>query len=299
METTIPKEIVCPVCRSKTKHLYKKDVYDIAKCVKCKTIFVTNPPQDTTYLYNDSYFFGGDVSGGYGSYDEEKSAMRGTFEKCLTMISEHQNGGSLFDVGAATGYFLSVAREFGFTVSGVEVSGAAARVAQEKGIDVSAGTLDTVARLNKVHDVVTMFDVIEHVREPDRLLKDASAILKENGIIMGCTPDSRSVTARVMGRHWHLLFPPEHLVLLNAESVRSLLEESGFEAIWIGRITKRFSLPYILQTASRWLKIPFLGRLGVRIRGSFLSRIAIPLDLRDNLFFLARKKHEARYTDLA
>lgn len=290
METTIQEKIDCPICSSPARHLYKKTGFNIAQCLNCKTIFIENPPIDTSYIYDKSYFFGGERGGGYGSYDEEKEAMRATFEKCLDFILKYQTSGALFDVGAATGYFLALARNRGFNVSGIDISAAAVHEARKKGIEVKKGTLETVPHCPNSFDVITMFDVLEHVSLPDSLLRSAADLLKRGGILMGCTPDSMSVYARYMGKHWHMLFPPEHLVLLNDKSLRLLLNQQGFEVIWTGRIMKRFSLSYIFQTASRWLNVPFFNRIGFTLRGTWFGRIAVPLDLHDNIFFLARKK---------
>lgn len=279
----------CPICSARGAHLWDKESFRIARCTKCLTLFVENPPHDTAFIYDQGYFFGGEQGGGYGSYDEEKESMRATFERCLDMIGKYTQG-SLFDIGAATGYFLSLARKRGFEVSGIDISAAAVAVAKEKGIEVKVGTLRTVSYPPDSFEVVTMFDVLEHVADPHALLAQASTILKPGGILFGSTPDSGSVNARLMGKRWHMLFPPEHLVLMNDTSLRLILNQEGYEVLWTGRVTKRFSLPYILQTASRWLKIPLLARLGSSLRGSWLSRIAIPLDLRDNLFFLAKKR---------
>ena len=285
--------MTCPICAGQAAHLYAKDSFGIARCGVCETLFVENPPADTSSLYDDAYFFGGEGKGGYGSYDAEKEMMRPTLERCLDRISAHCHSGKLFDVGAATGYFLSLAQSRGFDVSGVELSPAAAREAKKRGIDVETGTLDAMVRPAASFDVVTLFDVLEHVSSPDVLVRRIADMLMPGGILMGSTPDSGSATARLLGRHWHLIVPPEHLVLLNDRSLRMLLSKHGFEILWTGRIAKRFSLPYIFQTASRWLGMSWLSRVGSALRDMKVGQIAIPLDLRDNVFFLARKKTDS------
>lgn len=282
--------MMCPVCAGSARHLYTKDGFAVARCVTCQTLFIEDPPHDTSALYDELYFFGDESAVGYGSYDDEKEAMRATFERCLDLISNYQSSGALYDVGAATGYFLALARSRGFRVSGIDVSAVAAHEAQKKGIEVATGTLESTPHNSTSFDVVTLFDVLEHVSQPSALIEKIADMLAPGGILMGCTPDSMSTAARIMGKHWHLLVPPEHLVLLNDRSLRLLLSKHGFETLWTGRLTKRFSLPYILQTASRWLRIPLLSRAGSALRSTMFGRFAIPLDLRDNVFFLARKK---------
>lgn len=290
MAIATERKITCPVCCANAAHRYQKDSFAIAQCIDCKTIFVENPPQDTSAIYDKTYFFGDNRGGGYGSYDAEKETMRGTFEKCLDVISQYRANGSLFDIGAATGYFLALARKRGFRVSGIDISSAAAREAAKKGIDVAVGTLELVPYRTASFDVVTMFDVLEHVPTPMSLMENVSRLLPAGGVVFGSTPDSGSFYARLMGRRWHMLFPPEHLVLLNDKSLRQLFEKHGLDVLWTGRITKRFSLSYIFQTAARWLGVPLLNRVSTMLRGTRLGALAIPLDLRDNVFFLARKK---------
>ena len=288
MENAFSK-VSCPICGSLAASVWVKEGYRIARCSACRTLFVEDPPPDTTHVYDESYFFSGERCGGYGSYDEEKEAMRRTFERALDMVGHEKPRGALLDVGAATGYFMHMAKMRGYDVSGIDISAAATKSAREKGLEVQVGTLETVVYPPEAFDAVTMFDVLEHVSSPKMLLRQVHALLKPSGVVFGSTPDSGSVNARLMGKRWHMLLPPEHLVLMNDKSLRLALKKEGFETLWTGRLTKRFSAPYILQTASRWLKIPLLARIGSSIRGTWLAKIAIPLDLRDNLFFLARK----------
>ncbi len=288
METAVQK-VTCPICDEVGERLWRKEGYFVSRCTHCKTLFVENPPPDTSFLYDESYFFSGERGGGYGSYDEEKEAMRGTFEKCLDHIAREAPQGTLFDIGAATGYFLALARARGYRVAGVDISEAASREAQKKGIQVWSGSLATMPPSQELYNIVTAFDVLEHVAHPREMLQQVHTILAKDGVVFGSTPDSGSFTARLLGKRWHLLCPPEHLALMNDASLRDALTSEGFEVLWTGRIIKRFSPPYILQTASRWLKLPFLGRLGRKLRGTTVARLAIPLDLRDNVFFMARK----------
>jgi len=289
MENEISK-IACPACANiSAQHQFDKGGFAFARCTECQTLFIENPPEDTSALYDEGYFFGGGSEGGYGSYDREKEAMKETFLQSLDLIETKVPNGRLFDVGAATGYFLALAQDRGWKVGGIDVSLAAAKEAKKKGIEVHAGTFDTIAIDESSQDAVTMFDVIEHVSDPGKLLNQVHQIIKAGGVVMGSTPDGGSVVAKLSGKNWHAIVPPEHLVWLNDKSLRLLFQREGYEMLWTGRITKRFTPPYILQTASRWLGLRFLNSLATFIQKTPLSRLHIPLDLRDNIFFLARK----------
>lgn len=281
----------CPVCGAASPLAYRKGRFLIHRCGSCRTLFVGNPPEDTSAIYTDEYFFGGGTEGGYVDYDREKDAMRRTLIESLERIEAVKPlRGRLLDVGAATGYFLALAQERGWEVRGVELSPQAAAKARERGIEVAVGTLSQAPFDKGSFDAVTAFDVIEHVADPGALAREIAAMLGPGGALFGSTPDSLSLNARISGKGWHMLFPPEHLTLMNERSLRLLLEKAGFRVLWMGKLTKRFTPQYILSTASRWLKLPLLGRLSARIERTPLSKLAIPLDLRDNLFFLAIKR---------
>lgn len=289
MATPTVSILGCPVCDGETRHAFSKGTYDLGRCTSCRSLVVHNPPADTGALYDDSYFNGGTTGHGYGSYDREKEVTRETLEHCLDRIADYAPRGSLYDVGAATGYFLTCARERGYVVSGVDISAAAAREAANKGVTVHVGT--TVPSIpDHSHDVITAFDVLEHVPDPKVILTEIDRLLKTEGVFMASTPNATSALARLLGKYWTLIVPPEHLVLMSEKGMRMLLSRYGYEVQWVGTIGKRFTLPYILQIASLWLQLPFLARVGEWLRPRVLGRIAIPLNLGDTLFFLAIKR---------
>lgn len=281
----------CPVCGKDTGEFrYVKAGFSLFRCALCTLLFVGDPPADTSALYDASYFFGGSARGGYVDYDAEKQAMRSTFARSLDLLERFVPTGRLLDVGAATGFFLALAKERGWDVRGVELSPAAVAVAATRGIEVVAGTLETAPYEERSFDAVTMFDVLEHVQRPAALVERTRQLLRPGGALVINTPDSASVCARLMARRWHLLCPPEHLALFNQRSLAKLLGDHGFELKWSGRLAKRFTLPYVLDTAARWLSIPALRALAGRLRDSPLGGITIPLDLRDNLAVVAERR---------
>jgi len=180
---------------------------------------------------------------GYVDYDQDKSKMTSTFEHYLDILAtDGSEIGDMLDVGAATGFFLDLARNRGWRTVGVEPSEFAVSVAKGKGLDVRQGIVEDLAIPDNSFDVITMWDVIEHVNAPRASLAAAFRLLRPGGVLAINTPDSGSTLARLLGLRWHLVVPPEHLVLFHQESLRRLLAESNFEVTSIKRIGKRFTL---------------------------------------------------------
>jgi len=268
----------------------KKGSYSFYRCGSCGLLFVWPLPSDTLNIYSESYFAGAEDGFGYVDYDQDKAPMTGTFEQYLDLLAQHHpNQGGLLDVGAATGFFLDLARRRQWRTFGVEPSDYAARVARQKGLDVHCGVLEDLAMPDPSLDVITMWDVIEHVPDPRRSLAKSFAMLAPGGTLAINTPDASSLLARLLGLRWHLVVPPEHLVLFSRRSLELLLKEAGFEVILVRRIGKRFTVQYVLETLARWQRLRLWHFALDLARRSGVGDWGVSINLYDNMFILARK----------
>ncbi|MEK7160955.1 MAG: class I SAM-dependent methyltransferase [Patescibacteria group bacterium] len=245
-----------------------------------------------TAIYSVAYFkWGSDDQRvnkfGYVDYEEDKEATRKTFVTYLDKISQLTKGRKIFDVGAATGYFLDLARERGWSTGGAEISAYAAGIAKNKGHNIFLGDLAEL-KIEEKYDVVTMWDVLEHLSDPDKYLKSVFGILNDGGILAINTIDSGSWWAKLWGKNWHAILPPEHLFYYSVESLKILLADNGFTIIKGSKIGKQFTLPYIFKVLAHRYNLPFLIKLS-----DFFNRlgfkIGLPINLRDNIFIIAVK----------
>lgn len=283
----------CLVCLSNDNNFYiKKNNSYIFKCVKCKTLFVYPIPKDENIeeVYEKEYFSGAEQGFGYVDYDSDKSAMKDMFIKYINDFKRYKSDmKSVFDIGAATGYFLGLAKDQSLTVSGVEISHYATNIAVNKGIDVKQGIVEDIKAKN-AYDIVTMWDVIEHMKNPRSGLKKVNEILKPNGLLAISTPDSGSLFSKIMSSKWHSFVPPEHLYYFNKKSLSILLKENGFEILKVKTINKRFTLQYIFRMLYRWQKLKIWEKIYEYIvSNNFLSKVTIFLPLGDNMYIVAKK----------
>ncbi len=287
----IPKIMTCPLCDSiRIKEFLTKNGCVIYTCTDCNLRYVY-PIPDTNTVYDKDYFTGAEGGFGYVDYDKDKEPMIPAFRDYLDRIKKFMpNATRLLDVGAATGFFVQFANEHDFNASGIEISKYAAEEGSRKGLDIATGTIhDILPEQEKMYDVVTMLDVIEHVPNPTSDIRAARSLLVPGGLLMINTPDTGSLYAKVMGKRWHLLTPPEHLVYFNRKNLSTLLSREGFETVWVGTIGKRFTLPYIFRTLYGWQGIKLWDKLARITERGFFSKIVLPINLGDNLFLIARK----------
>jgi len=282
----------CPLCNKETAIFFtKKNSYTFYKCRDCGLIFIFPVLENHLKIYSQDYFSGAQKGFGYVDYEIDKKAMSSTLNFYLDKIEKFiPNNGKLLEVGTATGFFMELAKQRGWKVQGLEISEYAAQKAREKGLNVVTGTLESANFKEGSFNLITFWDIVEHLSNPKLTLSLAYRILEKDGVIAINTPDSESFIAKLLNRRWHLMIPPEHLFLFNPKNLGSLLKEIGFEILFVGKIGKKFTLQYATQILANTQKLFIFNWMAKFFRNNFLGKLIIPFNLRDNFFILGYKK---------
>jgi 2-polyprenyl-3-methyl-5-hydroxy-6-metoxy-1,4-benzoquinol methylase len=148
----------------------------------------------------------------------------------------------LLDIGCSSGAFLASAKALGFMETGVEPAVEPATAAMKSGLNVKHGFLHDLRLAGNYYDVVTMFEVIEHIKEPLKLLKECRRILKAGGLVVIGTGNTDSWTVHFMKEKWDYFDMSHggHISFFNPKSVQKMAECSGFKVISIA--TRRVSV---------------------------------------------------------
>jgi 2-polyprenyl-3-methyl-5-hydroxy-6-metoxy-1,4-benzoquinol methylase len=283
----------CNICNGKASFTFEKNAYKLYRCENCDHVFVYPTPstEEIEAVYRKSYFQKSEGEGGlgYADYDTDKAGLATTFDTYLTKLSKLSPGKKILDVGAATGFFLDRAKLAGWQTFGVEISKFGAEESNKRGHETVCGIIEDVPG-EKRFDTITLWDVFEHMTDPRGALEQAHKLLATGGLIAINTIDSSSIPARILGKRWHLVVPPEHLQYYSQKSLRKIVEDAGFEVLAMHRITKRFSLAYIFTILYRWQHLGIWRKLAEICRSSFLQKVYIPLQTFDNIYVLARKR---------
>lgn len=155
---------------------------------------------------------------------------------------------ALLDIGCSTGIFLSRARQAGWHVSGLEPSRWAAGIAAGRLPDsnIQVGAINEASFPQLSFDVVTLWDVLEHLVSPTASLSCIHSWLKASGWLFLNTPDIDSLPARLMGRRW-VLFLREHIWYFSLGTLAKLLEKCGFRLVASRSNAVNFSLGTVLE----------------------------------------------------
>ena len=241
----------CGICSHKDVSLrYSKKDFSIAQCHSCGVLFRIPQPtfEEVRQLYTTSYYnpWHLEKEGGV------KKIKMDTFEKRLREIQTYVSGGKILDVGCATGFFLEKAKSKGFEPYGLELSEFSFKEAQNKfGDHIFLGTIEDIPFENNFFDVITMFDLLEHVKDPVATLRRCEAILKPQGIIVAVLPDVSSISAKLMGRNW-THYKKEHLYYFSKRTISELLKQESYEVVRITPASKVMNLEYLYHQFTQY-----------------------------------------------
>ena len=292
----------CLVCSSANVGVYHKDADDNLDATKMGSSRTRLSPgtilrcRACGFAFRESRFNEQQLADLYRDMDPAvyQAELRGrirTASRHLRIVSEslRPNGaGELLDVGCASGLFLSEALDAGWRVTGLEPSQALFTQAVER-----VGSCGTVLPVileeadfgASRFDVITLWDVLEHVVDPMNFIRRCRDLLKPGGYVFLNVPDLDSFEARVLGRRWPLLLP-EHLNYFNRPSLKLCAEKCGFQVIRFGRRRSHFSVQYVLYRLLQH-RIP-LARLVSSAARTAIGRVLVPVSLGETYAVLRR-----------
>jgi SAM-dependent methyltransferase len=215
--------LVCPSCASLTVHqkLYSKNTCDILRCAECGLGRAESGDFDARAYYTEDYFSGARRDG-YADYRGSEPVLRREFARTVDYVRGFRRGGRLLEIGCAYGFFLEEARRF-YDVGGIEIADGAVASCRDRGLSVIGGMAEEVTLTQfGMLDVIVLLDVIEHLPDPHSTLALCKRHLNPGGVIVITTGDFSSFYARLAGRNWRLMTPPQHLWFFTPESIRRL-----------------------------------------------------------------------------
>ena len=240
------------------------------------------PNQRTIDKYYQSDYwekkaYRGESALGYLSYLAERESFIDYFQKVLKELKDFcpQLGGKVLDIGCSFGFFLKVAQEAGWQIYGLDLSPTPVEQAKRK-LRVKTiynKSIEEAKFQANFFDLVTVFQTIEHVVDPEKFLKEIKRVLKPGGVVLLTTPDAAGWQARLMGKSWFSYRHPDHFYFFNFENLSLLLKRVGFVKIRnLKDPTRLYPLEYLLEN----VKFYYRGKLFVKLT-NFIKKMIGPL----------------------
>lgn len=295
------KPLPCAICGNNTEFtvLYKStfdktqlkpDLYTsrripdrihfrLIRCRKCNLVF-SSPiyhERKIINLYKQSYVpLMGDLENSSNLYTKY-------LERLLGKVSKD----NFLDIGCGNGFFLEKVKRIGFNQTwGVEPSINSLKHLP-KGVVKKRIIVDIFKKKyfkNDFFDVVSFFQVLDHVIDPNKFLKDCFDILKPGGYIIAIMHDVTAPTHRLLGGK-SPIFDIQHIYLFDKSTIRKILEKNGFEVESVSTVYTTYSLGY-------WFKMSplpnFIKSAISKLLTGFILRQKISLPA-GNMAIIARK----------
>jgi SAM-dependent methyltransferase len=281
----------CPVCGGERfRAAFQERPYRVMRCLDCGTGVVSPRRVDLDSIYDRSYWRSDSPKTlGYHDYRGAEPLYLKTFRRRLSFaLRDGPRAGTALDVGCAAGFCMAALRELGFDAYGVDVSADIASHAIERfGFEtVHIGSLDSAPFEEHTFDLITMWDVVEHVVDPAGLLRAARRVLKHDGLLVLETQNIDSVFARLLGPRWHHNKHAEHIYHFTPVALRRLLSESGFsvQLLTPRNAGKYVSLDFIAERAAR--VHPLVSAALRPLRG--LDSVSLYCNVMDEMIAIAR-----------
>lgn len=286
----------CQLCGSDRRTpMFQEPPYTVMRCQVCRLVYVTPRlvPDALLAVYGEEYWRSDNPKmHGYADYQREAGLYLKTYRRRLRLVRRFlPPQARVLDVGCAAGYFLRVVQALGCDVYGVEVSApiAAAAIDALGRERVHVGTLQAAVAAMPLEpssfDLITLWDVIEHVPDPQGLLRQARALLRPGGRLLLETQNVQSLWARLLGRRWHHYKHAEHLYHFDRGTIAALLQAEGFRVVHCGagHAGKYVSFGFIAERAGRLGRLPGLLLSPLRL----LAACNLYVNPRDELIVVA------------
>ncbi len=224
------QQVNCPVCKSSSSAPYiTKDGFTYVKCTGCS--FIYSSPQLTSEAiekaYNDieirSYFLN-ELLIPFVEQGQKKE-FRERLERISALINSKTR--RLLDVGCAAGNFLQIAGEMGYEAEGLELDDINVKYAKEKrNLNAHMITLEQMNYPEGSFDVVTLWDVLEHLSQPMQTLREISRVMRPGGILGLSTINHACLNQRLLRSDWRYWMPPDHICSFTPPILRKMLKDA-------------------------------------------------------------------------
>ncbi len=263
-----PKSVehkTCLICNSSS--IYKLDEYyptkPLVRCQNCAFVFMKPiPTQKELELFYSDYDY---AEQGYLS---ELTIKR--YHELLDEFEQYKQTKNILDVGCGRGWFLIEAQKRGWKVYGTEYSKKAIELCTAQGIEMKQGVL-RASDFKETFDVITSFEVIEHINNPVDEISQVSQLLRKQGLFYCTTPNFNSLNRYYLKSDYNVIHYPEHLSYYTKKTLKNLMKAHGFRPLKV--LTTGFSFSRVKSSKGEDEKLISAGSTDEKVRNKMESNL--------------------------
>lgn len=277
----------CPVCRGSMAGLID-DIRDweygvkfesrLIVCNDCGLVTHDPPIQSDQIpgLYPENYLAHTTASASRSVYGRLKQVLR---DRTAKTIAQHlPQGGTFLEIGCGNAQLISDLSRLRPDASFMGVDIKRVPLPSIERFEFFHGQLENVGVPSGSAQLIYCSNLIEHVADPRRFLRECHRVLSPNGVMLGVTPDHASIDRLLFRRYWAGYHYPRHTFVFNHDNIRMLLEQEGFVDV---NTSGAYSFWY-LSLANRFVKLPGTKKRGLPF--ALVTAAFLPLDALLNRF---------------
>ncbi len=225
-------QVKCILCKeSESKLFLEYKGYPLYECHNCGLVFpnISIENDQNIAMYDNALYeetLKREILETYAYRKEKFGSERLKYVQKMAPIDWTK--ATLLDIGCGPGYFIQCAKDSGVNALGIELTDFLVKLCQNNGLNVEKKRLE---ELTFHSDVMTMFDVLEHLADPIAFFQEAYQKLNSKGYIVAYTPHVHSLAFLLQEGLQNTLLPFEHLGFFDAKSAEFLAKKSGFEVV--------------------------------------------------------------------
>lgn len=211
----------CLICKSKNiSDLKKYERHFLKRCLNCGFVFSERIPcqRELEEHYK-----------GYSRDDYLSPLTIKRYNELLDYFEPYRKTNNLIDIGCGMGYFLVEAKKRGWNVFGTEFTDTAIKICNQKDISMKKGVFNPKNYKTNAFDIITSFEVIEHINNPLFEVANYYEALRKSGILYITTPNFNSLLRYRMQENYNVITYPEHLSYYTPKTINNLLTLTGFK----------------------------------------------------------------------
>lgn len=258
------ENVRCNLCGfARCVPLFVKDGYRLVRCADCDLAYIANPPgaEAIKAIYSaDASYHDQLLDSGSDEYQLQRKRAHQHMQM-LRRFRPDPAGELLLDIGCSSGIFLGEARAEGMVCMGSELSADTAAFARRHfRLPVHQGDWRDAGLADESFDIVTLFDVIEHLPDPMGELMALRRLLRPGGLLLLATPDIDGLFPRASYRladrldYWPHPEPPHHLFQFSQKTLSAMVEKAGYRVT--GAHHTAIDLAYSFGTPAAWRESP-------------------------------------------
>ena len=281
------KEESCYLCSAKTEVLYKfrknKHLYSLLMCKDCGFLRINPVPDQKIIdgLYKDQVIPKAKLekevfSSTFLTYLKKKLIIRPLINNLRHYI-DFNGIPKLLDIGCSTGWITNVSKVEGFDASGLEANTHTAEYGRKKyGIEIIDGYIEDL-KTDAKYDAVTMFHVLEHIADPQKMLVQVHELLNDRGKLLIVVPNAGSLGVELFKKNynWNI---PHHISFFSPNTIKDIFSQSGFRILDLKHL---ISPPLLFYSYNKLMRLrKRKGQFSLIIKNQMiLNTLFLPLSL--------------------